>query len=68
MLVLVPNDEVEFFAQFCQKIGYKTEQIQNFKNESPYASDEECDKAIEAVMQGLKQPKSRAVFERLKDK
>ena len=37
-------------------------------NENKYASDEECDKAIEAVMQGLKQPKSKAVFERLKNK
>ena len=33
-----------------------------------YASDEECDKAIDIVMEGLKTPKSKAVFERLKNK
>ncbi|MBP3223900.1 MAG: hypothetical protein J6M14_01185 [Campylobacter sp.] len=57
MLVLVPNGEVEFFAQFCQKIGYKTEQTQDFENFKN-----------EILNDIFENPKNRAVFERLKDK
>lgn len=63
---------IELIKNFGKKANIEIKNLEASNDEAylktAYASNEESDNAINSIMQELKEPRSRAVFERLRNK